>query len=187
MAGKHILLTGIPGIGKTTIVQRVCENLKKSGLLPQGFYTEEVRQGGRRIGFDVVCLNGERGPLARVSDFVCDSVVKGPKVGQYVVELSSFEKLALPALQSRQQGCSVIILDEIGKMEMYSEHFKQAVRASFNLNGVSILATIPVAKGKPLPLVEELRNRKDVTIITVTRDNRESLVQEVTCLLLSTA
>ncbi|XP_076306150.1 cancer-related nucleoside-triphosphatase-like isoform X2 [Tachypleus tridentatus] len=167
MAARHVLLTGNPGIGKTTVVQRVCENLKTSGVMPQGFYTEEVRQGGRRIGFDVVCLDGERGPLARVSEFVRDSVVKGPKVGQYIVELSSFEKLALPALQSGQQGCRFIILDEIGKMEMFSECFKQSVRASFNLSGVSILATIPVAKGKPLPLVEELRNRKDVTIITV--------------------
>ena len=62
------------GIGKTTLIKQVCLNLEKhrDNIDMSGFYTEEVREGGRgrgrgvRIGFDVVTLNGERGVLARV-------------------------------------------------------------------------------------------------------------------------
>lgn len=54
------------GVGKTTLVQKVCAALKENHILTQGFYTEEVRSGGRRTGFDVVTLSGNRGPLARV-------------------------------------------------------------------------------------------------------------------------
>ncbi|KAF6274702.1 nucleoside-triphosphatase, cancer-related [Rhinolophus ferrumequinum] len=63
---RHVFLTGSPGVGKTTLIQKASEVLKSSGMPVDGFYTEEVRQGGRRIGFDVVTLSGLRGPLSRV-------------------------------------------------------------------------------------------------------------------------
>ncbi|XP_036211039.1 cancer-related nucleoside-triphosphatase isoform X6 [Myotis myotis] len=94
---RHVFLTGPPGVGKTTLIQKASEVLKSSGVPVDGFYTQEVRQGGRRIGFDVVTLSGLRGPLSRVG--------AGPppgtrecRVGQYVVDLASFEQLALPVL-----------------------------------------------------------------------------------------
>nr|KAF6279957.1 nucleoside-triphosphatase, cancer-related [Myotis myotis] len=63
---RHVFLTGPPGVGKTTLIQKASEVLKSSGVPVDGFYTQEVRQGGRRIGFDVVTLSGLRGPLSRV-------------------------------------------------------------------------------------------------------------------------
>lgn len=56
----------LPGVGKTTLIQKASEVLQSSGVPVDGFYTQEVRQGGRRIGFDVVTLSGARGPLSRV-------------------------------------------------------------------------------------------------------------------------
>ncbi|XP_059981842.1 cancer-related nucleoside-triphosphatase isoform X2 [Lagenorhynchus albirostris] len=96
---RHVFLTGPPGVGKTTLIQKVSEVLKSSGVPVDGFYTEEVRQGGRRIGFDVVTLSGARGPLSRIGS----ELPPGKReccVGQYVVDLTSFEQLVLPVLRN---------------------------------------------------------------------------------------
>lgn len=108
------------------------------------------------------------------------------RVGQYVVDLASFEQLALPVLRntgpSHGPGHSVCIIDEIGKMELFSQPFIQAVRQTLSTPGTVVLGTIPVPKGKPLALVEEIRNRHDVKVFSVTKENRNSLLTDiVTC------
>ena len=110
---SNILLTGHPGCGKTTLVRRVVDGLS---VPTRGFYTEEVRgTTGRRTGFDVVMTDGRRGSLARM-----DST--GPRVGRYGVRLDFLENIALPYLAEHKD--TVIIIDEVGKMECFSDHFK---------------------------------------------------------------
>ncbi|XP_006870645.1 PREDICTED: cancer-related nucleoside-triphosphatase-like [Chrysochloris asiatica] len=179
---QHVFLTGPPGVGKTTLIRKTCEALKSSSVSVDGFYTEEVRQGGRRIGFDVVTLSGTRGPLSRIG-------AESPpgkrecRVGQYVVDLTSFEQLALPVLKNAElssaAGKRVCVIDEIGKMELFSQTFIQAVRQTLSAPGTLVLGTIPIPKGKPLALVEEIRNRSDIKVFTVTKENRNSLLQEI--------
>ncbi|XP_027452499.2 cancer-related nucleoside-triphosphatase isoform X2 [Zalophus californianus] len=96
---RHVFLTGPPGVGKTTLIQKASEVLKSSGVPVDGFYTEEVRQGGRRIGFDVVTLSGMRGVLSRIGSEPPPGK-RECRVGQYVVDLTSFEHLALPVLRN---------------------------------------------------------------------------------------
>ncbi|XP_061480488.1 cancer-related nucleoside-triphosphatase isoform X1 [Rhineura floridana] len=96
---KHVFLTGPPGIGKTTLIQKATEILKSSSVPIDGFYTEEVREGGRRVGFDVVTLSGRRGVLSRVGSGPAAARCEY-RVGQYVVDLTSFEQLALPLLRN---------------------------------------------------------------------------------------
>ncbi|XP_064174016.1 cancer-related nucleoside-triphosphatase isoform X1 [Anguilla rostrata] len=182
---KHIFLTGPPGVGKTTLVRKACEALTRSGETLDGFYTEEVREGGRRVGFDVVTLSGKRGHLSRVGESSGHSSGRREyRVGQYVVDLPSFENLALPLF--RNVGVAVgrgkrpvFVIDEIGKMELFSQSFVRAVRQALDGNGCSILGTIPIPKGKPLGLVEEVRSRRDVKVFTVTKDNRDVILQDV--------
>ncbi|XP_044095424.1 uncharacterized protein LOC122900658 isoform X3 [Neovison vison] len=80
-------------VGKTTLIQKASEVLKSSGVPVDGLYTE-VSQGGRRIGFDVVTLSGLQGVLSRIRSEPpprkCEC-----RVGLYVVDLTSFEHLAL--------------------------------------------------------------------------------------------
>ncbi|XP_063162856.1 cancer-related nucleoside-triphosphatase [Candoia aspera] len=178
----HVFLTGPPGIGKTTLIRKAADILKSSGLPIDGFYTEEVREGGRRIGFDVVTLNGRRGILSRVGSG--HSAARHEyRVGQYVVDLASFEQLALPLLRNADFGSStmkkVCIIDEIGKMELFSQTFIQSVEQILNGSGTVIFGTIPVPKGKPLRLVEEIRNRKEVKLFSITKENRDGILQEV--------
>jgi len=85
------------GVGKTTLIRKICSNLRDKGHLLQGFYTEEVRGEGisQRIGFDVVTLAGKRGILSRENP---EDKLRRPKVGKYSVFVQNFEDLALPLL-----------------------------------------------------------------------------------------
>ncbi|NP_001297617.1 cancer-related nucleoside-triphosphatase homolog isoform 2 [Mus musculus] len=100
---RHVFLTGPPGVGKTTLIQKAIEVLQSSGLPVDGFYTQEVRQEGKRIGFDVVTLSGAQGPLSRVGSQPLPGKPEC-RVGQYVVNLDSFEQLALPVLRNHQEA-----------------------------------------------------------------------------------
>uniref|UniRef100_A0A3Q0RBA2 Nucleoside-triphosphatase, cancer-related n=1 Tax=Amphilophus citrinellus TaxID=61819 RepID=A0A3Q0RBA2_AMPCI len=178
---KHVFLTGPPGVGKTTLVQKACEALVSSGVGVEGFYTEEVRERGRRVGFDVVTLTGARGHLSRIS---APHGRREYTVGQYVVDLPSFENLALPLFRSigSVDGSSsgkVFVIDEIGKMELFSQSFIREVRQALDSSSCTVLGTIPIPKGKPLGLVEEVRNRRDVKVFTVSKENRSAILQEI--------
>ncbi|XP_076831207.1 cancer-related nucleoside-triphosphatase isoform X2 [Brachyhypopomus gauderio] len=148
------------------------------GVSINGFYTEEVRERGRRVGFDVVTVTGERGPLSRVGNEAAGGK-REYKVGQYVVDLHSFENLALPLFQNMHEGSRVFVIDEIGKMELFSQAFIQAVRLTLEHSACSILGTIPIPKGKPLGLVEEIRARKDVKVFIITKENRDAVFAEI--------
>ena len=116
MSKRHVLLTGNPGVGKTTLVKKVAEKLKSSEnsqMVLQGFFTEEVRDGnGVRSGFDVISINDStlRKPLASCN---VPPAIKGPKVGKYTVMVPEFESVALKCLENI--NCNVLIIDEIGK------------------------------------------------------------------------
>ena len=164
-ADMKVLITGSPGVGKTTLIKSLCEDLNKCS----GFYTEELRQGGKRTGFDIVTLDGStRAPLARVN-----TSVKGPKVGQYTVIISDFELLAQKSLNSKSiESSQYVIIDEIGKMENFSSKFQGMVRKIFESDSKHIIATIPM-KNEGIGLVKEIVNRSDTEIIEVTKDNRD--------------
>ena len=87
-----------------------------------------------------------------------------PVVGRYKVDIGSFERTVLPVMSSKN---AVIVLDEIGKMELLSHSFCIAVRKVFEQEGVIILATVPISKGKPLQLVEEIKSRSDCILYKV--------------------
>lgn len=165
-AHKHrILLTGRPGVGKTTVILRTIERLNRPAA---GFYTREVREAGpqsARIGFDVVTLAGESAPLARM-DF------RGPRVGKYGVDVRRFEDLAIPALE-RGIGDpdTLLVIDELGKMEFLSEAFDDLLPRIF-ASPNRLLGTI---MSGPHPVADRWRHAPGVEVIEVTVANREKL------------
>uniref|UniRef100_A0A8I6AMZ9 Nucleoside-triphosphatase, cancer-related n=1 Tax=Rattus norvegicus TaxID=10116 RepID=A0A8I6AMZ9_RAT len=104
---QHVFLTGSPGVGKTTLIQKAITVLQSSGLPVDGFYTQEVRQGGKRIGFDVVTLSGAQGPLSRVGSQPLPGKADC-RVGQYEVDLASFEQLVLPVLRNQDVSDDIL-------------------------------------------------------------------------------
>lgn len=159
---KHILLTGKPGIGKTSVVKKIIPLL---GVDAGGFYTEEIRELDRRMGFRVVTLDGEDGVLAHVE------FNSNYKVGKYRVDLVSFEKVAIPALERAMEQKSVVVIDEIGKMELFSMKFRELVSRILD----SEKSLLCVIKENGDVFTEGIKKRKDVTIVMVNYENREGL------------
>uniref|UniRef100_A0A2C9LU97 AAA+ ATPase domain-containing protein n=1 Tax=Biomphalaria glabrata TaxID=6526 RepID=A0A2C9LU97_BIOGL len=183
---RYIMITGLPGVGKTILIKKIYENLVKEGFQCNGFFTEEVRSNGHRIGFDVITTDKNRGQLARLSDNSIDVPVSRQtnfKVGQYTVNISSFEFTALPSLyypaKTKEERKLIYLVDEIGKMELFSQSFIQAIKKLMSQTNVYLIATIPVPKGRPLALVEELRNNPLSHVVQVTHQNRNSILSEV--------
>lgn len=171
---KHVFITGPPGVGKTIAVQKVTEELKAKSIPVQGFFTAEVRNGGKRSGFDIVSLKGQRGVLSRIG-----TSKPGPRVGQYTVDVKSFEHIALQALELPQQEKVIMVIDEIGKMELFSQTFIRTVRGLLHQERVTLFGTIPIQKGKPLSLVEEIRSHENVQVFSLSKSNRDEAVQEI--------
>ena len=167
MAGLNLLLTGKPGVGKTTLVERVLESLR-GRLRIAGFTTTEVRDStGQRVGFRIVTVEGEQGELAR------KGLKSHVRVGRYGVNLEAFEKLALPELARRD--VDLILIDEIGKMECASGRFRRRVEDALD-GQVNVLATLGIGH---LPFFQGLRERPDVELITLTERNRNALAAEL--------
>jgi nucleoside-triphosphatase len=167
VGGLNLLLTGKPGVGKTTLVERVAERVR-GRLRLAGFTTTEMRDAaGVRRGFWVVTLDGRRGELARMG-------LRSPvRVGRYGVNLESFERLALPELARRD--VDILLIDEIGKMECASGRFRRAVEDALDAP-VNVLATLGIGR---LPFFQALRDRPDIELITVTERNRDALVADL--------
>jgi len=161
-----LLLTGAPGIGKTTIIMKVLEELQVEG---GGFYTEELRQGRRRVGFVVKDLEGREGLLAHVD------LAEGPRVGKYRVDVRSFEEVAIPALEEALREKDLVVIDEIGKMELFSERFRELVQEA--LRGPKDVLGV-IHKGHD-PFSLSLREIPGVRIWEVTLANRDQLPQRI--------
>ena len=163
----NLLVTGKPGVGKTTLVERVAERLR-GRLRLAGFTTTEMRDSaGQRIGFWIRTLDGRQGELARIG------LPSRVRVGRYGVNLAAFEQLALPELARRD--VDVLVIDEIGRMECASGRFRRAVEDALDAP-VNLLATLGIGR---LPFFQALRERPDVELISVTERNRASLVAEL--------
>jgi nucleoside-triphosphatase len=169
---EHILLTGRPGVGKTTLICRIARTLIERGRRPVGFYTEEIREGGVRRGFRIVTLDGRTRVLAHVEH-------KRPaRVGRYGVDVACFEAL-LRELDLPSAPQALTVIDEIGKMECLSSLFVRQIRAILDSRR-PLLATV-AARGQGL--IREVKDRGDVRLIPVTVQNRDRLVEEIITML----
>ena len=165
--GRTILLTGRPGVGKTTAIKKIVEQL---GGRAGGFYTSEIRRGGRREGFKIVTLDGREGVLSHVS------IKRPPRVSKYGVNLADLEGIGVKALLQAIAEADCVVIDEIGKMELFSDKFRQAVMEAIRSEKV-VLGTVLATRH---PWVDGLKALPQVTVLEVTQENRERMVQLVT-------
>lgn len=164
---KHVyLLTGRPGTGKTSLIKQVVAKTKGNA---GGFYTEEVRSQGVRQGFRLVTLDGQHTILAHVN-------IHSPcRVSKYGVDIDSLNRVGVSSLRQAAKECDLVIIDEIGKMELYSASFREAVSQIVG-SDKRVLGTIMLS---PNPWADAIKCRPQVNLITVTRDSYLSVLEEL--------
>ena len=171
-----VLITGEPGSGKTTVVKKVANLLGKDRAI--GFWTEEIRdkKTGKRTGFRIITTDGKK-------KIFSSKIFHSKKlVGSYGVNVQYFEELAIPILEkaikiARKNPKTVIVIDEIGKMELFSKKFRDLVRNIFYDDRLNVLATIPIRDVHKL--VREIRRLPGVIHIHLDKNNRDFIHEEI--------
>jgi nucleoside-triphosphatase len=160
------LLTGKPGTGKTTVIrQAIAGHKSKAG----GFYTEEIRSGGIRQGFRIVTLDGQDGILAHVDNS------SRYRVSKYGVDLQNLDNIGVAAINNALTESDLIIIDEIGKMELFSSRFRETVLKAID-SGKKVLGTIML---NPHPLADDVRGHPNVKVVELTRANHDQVLREI--------
>ncbi|MCW4017317.1 MAG: NTPase [Candidatus Bathyarchaeota archaeon] len=170
MEKRVLILTGIPGVGKTTVLAKTVSSLRGRGVSVGGMFSREVREDGIRVGFEVVDVaRAKVGWLAHVDQH-------GPQVGKYHVNLGDLEAVGVQAINDATENRDVVVIDEIGPMELFSEKFKQAAQKALGSGKLVIAVVHWKAQDK---LVVEAKSRPDAEVFTVTPQNWDGLQEEL--------
>lgn len=162
---KNILLTGPPRCGKSTLIEKLISKIEKPMI---GFFTREMREGGRRVGFLIVTLDGKQGILAH------EGSKSQIRVGKYGVNLDSLDQVAASSMIPSKPD-QIIILDEIGKMECFSRLFRETLIGVLDSPN-TVVGTVAF---KGIPFIETIKKRPDVRLVMITERNRNSLVDSL--------
>jgi nucleoside-triphosphatase len=166
MLKKNLLITGLPGVGKTTLIKKLSEALKH--LHPVGFYTAEIREGGVRKGFELINLEGKK-------ELLSHKEIRSPyQVGHYKVDIQGFEDFLI-SISFSNPSTRLIIIDEIGKMECLSDRFKKLLNETLD-SEKWVIASVAL---KGCGLIAEVKERSDVRLFEITKKNRDSLLKQI--------
>lgn len=167
---KNILICGPPGVGKTTLAKKILKNIN---LRAGGFYTEEIKENNRRVGFKIISLDNQEGILAHIS------IKNSRRVGRYGVNIYDLENIGVKCLNQALKDDNLILIDEIGKMEVFSEEFKEKVLDCLNSKKI-VLATISIGGDK---FISNIKKRDDIILFEVTKESRNKLVETISSLI----
>jgi len=167
---KNIFITGKPGCGKTTLIKEILKKLKSK---ISGFYTEEIREKGERIGFKIKTLDKKEGILAHIN------LKSRYQLGKYKVNLKDLEEIGVLAIKRAIKEKKIVLIDEIGKMELFSEKFKSAVLKALNSEN-KVLAAIMLKKN---PFCDKIKKRKDTKTFYLKRENFEEIKRKLEIIL----
>lgn len=178
---KNIFITGLPGCGKTTLIKEILKELK---IPARGFFTQEIREGGERIGFEIVTLSGKKGILAKKG-------FESPyKVSKYGVNLKDLEEIGVKEVEEGLKEDCLIVVDEIGKMELFSMKFREIISKALDSKnkvlGTIMLAPYRIRSGAGLkenPFCDRIKERKDTKVFYLNKENRERVKKEIKKLL----
>ena len=174
-AALKIGITGLPGAGKTQALLKVIEMLEDDGMSVGGMITEPIIKRSRREGFYVMDWARKERRVFASKDIVSKTVV-----GRYGVDVSALDEIGVNALRHATQNCDVIVIDEVGKMEVESDGFVAAVKEALDADKPLILT---LHKKSRNPLLQDIRRRDDIRILEVTQVNRNLLPYKIVKLL----
>lgn len=162
---NNILITGSPGSGKTTLLEKLINQIPAH---KKGFITREIRTSGKRTGFEIVTSDGERKPLAGID-------IDSPyRVSKYRVDVAGFESMIDRFFEFT--GQDVLYIDEIGKMELFSNRFTDLATKYLDAENLFIAV---IAMKSAHPFIREIKRRDDVSIYTIDKNNRDDLYSKL--------
>jgi nucleoside-triphosphatase len=164
---RFTFVTGQSGVGKTRVLLRVAKRLKEKGYKVGGMVSSEVREGGVRVGFEIIDVKtGRRGWLAHINQ------LKGPKVGKYRVNLNDLNGIGACSILEAARNADIVIIDEIGPMELFSSAFREAIVYAMKSKKL-IVGTIHQRVRHQL--LTTIGSNNNTEIFKVTLENREQL------------
>ena len=156
---RNILFTGLPGCGKSTIIEKVVQRINRPS---SGFFTREIRDRGRRVGFSITTLDGQHGTLAHID------IRSRIRVGRYGVNIQDIDKIAVPSMLPENDNV-ILVVDEIGKMECFSGLFRQTLMNILDARN-TVVGSISL-KGNAF--IGAIKKRPDSLLISVSEKNRD--------------
>jgi len=160
-----MLITGPPGCGKSTLIEKIINRMEEPVT---GFFTREIKERGRRVGFSINTLDGREGILAH------KSIRSEYRVGKYGINIEDIDNIAIPSIMPRGKDV-IVVIDEIGKMECFSLLFRDALMRVLPLQNW-IIGSI-AQKGDPF--IQKIKERDDVRLIYISGQNRNMLVEKI--------
>jgi len=158
---KNILFTGPPGCGKSTIIEKIVQKIDATAT---GFFTKEIQEKGRRVGFSINTLEQKKGVLAH------QRIKSRCRVGKYGVNLTDIDRIAVPSMIPKSHG-QLVVIDEIGKMECFSNLFKKTLETVLDSDH-PVIGSISIKGDR---FIQKIKKRPDVLLISVTVQNRDKL------------
>ena len=165
MKKSNILVTGLPGCGKSTLIEKVVNRMEEP---VGGFFTREIKEKGRRVGFSINTVDGREGILAH------KNIRSQFRVGKYGVNIEDIDSLAVSAIIPAQRG-QVIVIDEIGKMECFSDLFKKTLIQVLDSPNC-VIGSIALKGDR---FIQSIKERDDVRLILISAQNRNMLVEKI--------
>jgi nucleoside-triphosphatase len=165
MNTKNLLVTGPPGCGKSTLIEKIVTHIDKPMT---GFFTRELRDQGQRVGFSITTLSGKQSLLAH------ETSKSRVRVGRYGVDIDAIDQIAVPSL-SPSDPAEIIVIDEIGKMECASPRFREAVLRVLDSEH-PVVGSIAQRGGS---FIQKVRERDDVSLVRISETNRDWLLEDL--------
>ena len=163
MPVNNILVTGPPRSGKSTLIEKVVQRISRPAT---GFFTQELREKGRRVGFSITTIEGKTGVLAH------QSIRSTFKVGKYGVNLEDLDQIAVPSMLPSTPD-QIVVVDEIGKMECFSGLFKATLLKALSSDNL-VIGSVAIKGDR---FIQSIKQRDDVSLVSITEKTRDAALQ----------
>ncbi len=160
MPANNILVTGPPRSGKSTLLEKVIQGINRPAT---GFFTRELRERGRRVGFSITTLAGKNGVLAH------QDIKSRFRVGKYGVSLADIDQIAVPSMLPSTPD-QIVVIDEIGKMECFSRLFKETLLKVLS-SANPVIGSVAIKGDR---FIQSIKKRDDVSLVSISEDTRDS-------------
>ena len=159
MSVNNILVTGPPRSGKSTLIEKVVQRISRPAT---GFFTQELREKGRRVGFTITTLQGKTGVLAH------QRIRSAFRVGNYGVNLEDLDQIAVPSMLPSTPD-QIVVVDEIGKMECFSRLFKETLIQALSSDNL-VIGSVAIKGDR---FIQSIKTRDDVSLVSISKNTRD--------------